>query len=569
MSLPARKPPTPVAVYAAPSGILDLTDKQRDVMFKRALFLKPVHHLMDIGVKRRTACKRVLGQLKRGELPPDYVALAKSVGRKGNAFPSEGTMMRWLSDAESGDQTRLAPKQTGRRHVAEGWEAAAEREYSRMQKPSMYTVFENLQADFPDISYNKVNRYLNSLPATRGRDGAARVGKHFHALNKRDYVERDLSNLQPGEIWQGDGHRVDTYLAHPVTGRPWRPELTAWIDVVSRYIVGWYLSENESTTTTNFALCHALESCEHQPLIVHVDNGSGFASRAMAAPNVGLYDQLGIEPMFAIPGNPKAKGHIERWFRTFEEKFGKRWDTYCGVDMAPEANRRLTVEVKSGKRELPSLYQYVEGVREFVEWYNHRPHRGLAGRTPASVWAERTPNPIADISAVNLRERAECKVIRLRVRLHNRWYKSPELVDFEGRQVITEYWLHDDARVRVLDLQGRFICEAGLVKKSPYLPDSRLEERRQKNLEQQRRRAQEKLDDVSARARLVLPHEEQLARLEKHSALSVDDADALEHSPGIRLNLTPDFEEMAEPAGPRLDLSLAVDDGAFDDEEYI
>ena len=271
-------------VRPSASALLELTDAQREMLFKRALFLKPIRQLIDVGCSQSTAVNRVLGQIKRRELPSDYITLAYTVGRKGRNVPSASTIKAWLKAVDSENAVALAPKHTGRQHVAEGWEAAAERAYARMQKPSIASVVDDLKPHFPSISYDKVRRYLQALPETRGTNGPARVGRHFFKQSRSDYRERDLSNLRPGEIWQGDGHRVDTYLAHPMTGRVWRPELTAWIDVVSRYIVGWYLAENESTATTNFALCHALQTSGHQPLMVHVDNGSGFASRLMADP---------------------------------------------------------------------------------------------------------------------------------------------------------------------------------------------------------------------------------------------------------------------------------------------
>lgn len=549
---PAPQPCHPSDVRA--SGVLDLTDRQRTVLVRKVGFLRPIQQMVARGVSRRTACERVLGQLRRHELGPDYHALALSVGPRGQKLPAVSTVMRWLAEAEGNDPTALAPKHTGRRHVPEGWEAAAERLYARMQQPSMYSVYEELAENFPALSYAKVRRHLGQLPAQRGAQGPARVGRHYHAQSRANYRERDLSTIRPGEVWQGDGHRVDVYLAHPATGHIWRPELTVWLDVASRYVTGWYIAEHESTVTTHFALCHALQSCNHLPLFLHVDNGSGFAARTMRDEHIGLYRQLDVEPIFAIPGNPKAKGHVERFFLTLEGKYGKRWDTYCGPDMAPEANRRLAAEVKAGRRTLPSLAQYAEGLRAWIDWYHQRPHRGLDGRTPAQVWAERTPNPVPELAEIHLRERAVCKVARQRIRLHNRVYRDPLLAEVEGREVIVEYWLHDDQTVRVLDMRQRHLCAATLVRKDPYLPASRMEERRQKNLAAQRKRAQLRLDEVDARARGVLP--------EPHTSRALEALGALEAEPSPtelaaepHLVLDPAWNGDAEPEGSRLDIT--------------
>ena len=258
-----------------------------------------------------------------------------------------------------------------------------------------------------------------------------------------------------------------------------------------------------------------------------------------------------------------------RWFLTMESQFGKKWDTYCGVDMAPEANRRLAADVKAGRRRLPSLAEYAAALGEYIERYNHRPHRGLNGAIPADVWAQRDENPVMDLGAIELRERANCKVFRQRVTLHGRRYKAPVLADVDGREVIVEYWLHNDKQVRVLDQQGRLLCTADLVNKSPYLPESRIEERRQRNLEARRQRAQRKLDEVNERARGALPHEAELGQLEARGALSKEADESIEHEPRIKLDLAPDFREMDEPDGARFVLSQAANGGPIDDEECI
>ena len=112
---------------------------------------------------------------------------------------------------------------------------------------------------------SRVERYLKALPATLGKYSPARVGPHLHKLTRRTYQRRSLDEVLVGEIYAGDGHTVDCYVAHPNTGKPYRPELTVFIDIKSSYVVGWYMSEAESAHSTLFALSHAMRSHNYVP----------------------------------------------------------------------------------------------------------------------------------------------------------------------------------------------------------------------------------------------------------------------------------------------------------------
>ena len=427
------------------------------------------------------------------------------------ACPNRATFYRWDDKYRqhlSGDNVAAAPAHKGSERKVGGWEALAYRLWNTPTKRTISSIARELREEhqFSDASDARVRGYINALPANMREKSSARMGARLYKNSQRGFVRRDTGCIPAGFIYQGDGHTVDAYIAHPFTGDIWRPELTVWIDVGSRYIAGWYISESESSHSTLFALSRALVGHDHVPAMLHIDNGSGYASKMMSDASTGYYARFDIEAMFALPYNAKAKGQVERFFGTMERDFGKRLPTYCGADMAAEALQLIAREVKTGKRQLPSLQSYIAGLAAWIEKYHHREHKGLDGRTPAQVWAEREQCPLHTPSDAIVRPRIERVVGRQSVRLHNREYGSAALVAYNGEPLVVEYDLLDDSSVRILARDGRWICDAGLIRKADYLPASRIDEAQQRRLDGQIGRLKHKQNELEARAALSISH---------------------------------------------------------------
>ncbi|MFI5447732.1 hypothetical protein [Polaromonas sp. UC242_47] len=100
--------------------------------------------------------------------------------------------------------------------------------------------------------------------------------------------------------------------------------------------------------STLFALSQALRMHDHVPAWVYVDRGAGYRSKMLSDEVTGFYSRFDIGMISALPGNPHGKGWIERWFRTCRDKHDKFFaggQVYCGDDMAPETNRRLSADL--------------------------------------------------------------------------------------------------------------------------------------------------------------------------------------------------------------------------------
>jgi putative transposase len=419
--------------------------------------------------------------------------------------PSIPTLKRWLAAYKREGKAGLLPSHTGRQRVDYGWEARAVELYNIGSKPDPSDVaFHLIREGFGEVTAERVRTYIKTLPATLGKNSPSRVGKKLHKLTKQNYVARHMDDIKVGDIYAADGHTVDCYVAHPETGGLFRPELTVFLDLKSRYPVGWWISESESTTTTLFALSNALTTHDHVPAFIYVDVGSGYKAKLMTDEVTGFYAKFDIEPIFALPGNPHGKGWIERFFKTIRNKHDKFFDggnAYCGDDMAQEVNRRLSTDVKNGRRTLRSLTDYVESLKLFFAQYVETPMpKALVGQAPAEVFATLQPVSLGVPMDAVARPSVMRTVSRMSITLDKRRYFCDALALFDGASVRVEYDMHDDEHVWVSDASGRHICVATITERKGVVSKSRLEDQRAKRLQGQLKRLDKHADEARDRA---------------------------------------------------------------------
>lgn len=340
-----------------------------------------------------------------------------------------------------------------------------------------------------------------------GRSSPARIGKNLYRLTEKAYVRRSTENALPGDVYVADGYRADVYLAHPVTGGIWRPELTVAIDMRSRVCVGWRADEHEGTYAVQNMWAECFARWGHVPPMIYVDNGSGYKNALMSDELTGFYARAGVQQIIhAIPGNPHGKGWVERFFRQVKDDFLKLWHGgafYCGTDMAPEALQKLVRDVKSGQVVLPSLAQFAEAFNDWLDRYAHRAHPEDKTTTRAALWSQLAAIP-PHASVTELKRQATVLTVhRAAIKHGRRTYSHADLHAFNGQKLVLEYDLMDD-RVGVIRTQdGRWVCDAHLVTAIDAIAPNRLEEKRQARASDAMARLQKKMDEQKARAGLV------------------------------------------------------------------
>lgn len=469
-----------------------------------------VKEFVDIGLlTQNNALALLVERFDSGALDVGLQTAMTAAAKKDRARPGEKTIAQWCKDyKEAGyNKVGLLPGHRGNVRKPEDWWSVALALYNQPSNNSVASVHRALcEVHGFAVGYDQVLGYLRSLPSKYGKNGVARMGENLHRLKEKPFISRTTRNLKPGDLYAADGYCADVYLAHPLTGGLWRPELTVSIDVRSRYPVHWRADEHEGTEAVQNMWAEAIARWDHLPLEFYVDNGSGHKNHLMSDELTGFYDRVGVSVIHAIPGNPHGKGWIERFFRTVRDDFLKMWKPafYCGDDMAPEARNHTLREVKAGRLQWPSLAEFTDAFNAWIARYVNRPHPEEPGMTIAQVWSGLVPVSPA-LSLVELkRQSVLLTVSRGRMTHGKRIYAHGDLYAFNGQKLILEYDLADDHVGVVRTKEGHLVCDAHLIVAMDVRDPNRLEEKRRKRAENQAKRGERKLAEQQARAGRII-----------------------------------------------------------------
>ncbi len=498
-----------------------LKDWQRTTAEARLSIVAEVRRLAAIGGKE-SAIRAVIQGAAEGTLPQQLqqlvtVANARSGGADGKRTLSRRTLYRWLEEAVGGVGA-LAPKAAEKAEIP-GWAPQLLKLYQQPQKPALAYAIEQLHTTIPPgvnpPTYAAARRFLKRMSVLDVQAG--RMGPREHK-NLRAYVKRDTGDMWPAEAYTADGHTFDAEIAHPLHGKPFRPEITTVIDIATRRAVGWSAGLAESTWAVLDALRNACET-GGIPAIFYVDNGSGYRNAAMASEATGFMARLGITLTHSLPYNSQARGIIERAHQTLWVRAAKTLATYMGADMDREAKLavyKLTrAEAKAGARSklLTGWSDFVRFCQAQIDAYNDRPHRALPkvrgadgklrNQSPNEAWAAAiadgwTSTPVEKAEVDDLfRPYKEAVTRRGLVQLFSNSYFARELEAHHGDTVRVGYDIHCAERVWIRDQQGRLICVAEFEgNKRSYFPESFIEQAAAKRAKGRIARAQLRIDEA-------------------------------------------------------------------------
>ena len=172
------------------------------------------------------------------------------------------------------------------------------------------------------------------------------------------YTKPQLVATAPNQVWSWD----TTKLPGPTKGTYYT--LYVILDIFSRYIVGWQVTERESATAAQalIAACCARQRIGREQLTVHADRGSPMVAKSTAQ----LYLDLGVAKSHSRPHTSNDNPYSESNFRTLKYR----------PDMPAQ---------------LGSLAHARQVVGELVDWYNDdHYHVGIALLHPVDVHYGRT-----------------------------------------------------------------------------------------------------------------------------------------------------------------------------------
>ena len=517
--LPEPVSPTCKAVEArkeeAPQELTQLKGWQRKVFNARLALFREFEHLQGLHGTNK-AVDILVDMAREGSLPEHLQrCVAEANARKGdNRTLSRSMVLGWQRRVRKHGVAGLAPAAVERHEVPE-WAPFFLAAYQIPTNPSIPEAMEVMAGRLPEgmvmPSYHQV-LYWHNKRSRLDQEKGRRTGSAYQAL--KGYRKRDTSGYRPLTIAQCDGHSYKAYVAHPVTGKPYHPEVCAVLDVATRVAVGWSAGLAESALTVAAAIRHAATVNEAKPYggifdILYTDGGSGNKAKINADDTTGLFARIGTTFETGRPGNPQGRGLIEKSNQSIWIRAAKRLPAYTGKSMDQGARRNMYLAIqrdfknKGYSEHLLSWKQFQEYCQEAVDDYNNRPHSALPKLTDPETGRKRHMTPLecwvwhiadgwkpeehqlseAEVEVLWL-PREERTVARATVSLGNNHYYNSMLAHMEGRKVQVAYYPTDASRVQIWDMEGRLVCyaeyEKNLVDMFPKAMVEQAQERRTK-----------------------------------------------------------------------------------------
>jgi putative transposase len=168
-------------------------------------------------------------------------------------------------------------------------------------------------------------------------DGADQVRERRAQRRHPEYKKPQLVATAPNQVWSWD----TTKLPGPTKGAYYT--LYVILDIFSRYIVGWQVTERESAAAAQelIAACCEQQRIVREQLTVHADRGSPMVAKSTAQ----LYIDLGVAKSHSRPHTSNDNPYSESNFRTLKYR----------PDMPDQ---------------LGSLPHARQVVRQLIDWYN-------------------------------------------------------------------------------------------------------------------------------------------------------------------------------------------------------
>lgn len=176
------------------------------------------------------------------------------------------------------------------------------------------------------------------------------------------YLLRNMEIVRPNQVWA-----IDISYVPMASGFMY---LTAIIDLYSRYIVGWQLSNSLEKEVQTELLEATIARCG-KPEVVNSDQGSQYT----CAHWVECLNRHQIRISMDGKGRATDNAYIERWFRSVKHRH---------IYLNPASNGW-------------ELYQGIEG---FVRKYNRRRHQGISRQKPKDLYFSNCENLTKKVTMV-------------------------------------------------------------------------------------------------------------------------------------------------------------------------
>ena len=288
------------------------------------------------------------------------------------------------------------------------------------------------------------------------------------------FIVRNAALLKAGQVLVADGHSLNFQVINPFTGKPCRATLLGFLDWKSGGLVGYDIMLEECTQNIASALRNAILKMDHIPEYVYQDNGRAFKSKFFNGDKkfeelgfTGVYNKLGIKPVYATPYNARAKV-IERFFLDFQESFEKLIPSYIGTSIENKPaylmrNEKLHKNIHEKYSFTPTIEQALKMIEKWLEFKHSQPCPNAKDKTIQEVLNEIEKQNIDENSLDDLMMAQEIKSIgRNGIRFLKADYFDEALYGIKEKTVI-KYSLFDLSYIKVYSMKGEFICKANRI----------------------------------------------------------------------------------------------------------
>lgn len=297
----------------------------------------------------------------------------------------------------------------------------------------------------------------------------AREGEKALKDKVATFITRDPALLDVGECLVADGHRLSFEVINPFTGKPCRAMLVAYIDWKSYALCGYEIMLEENTQCIASALRNSIIHLGKIPMAAYQDNGKAFRSKFFNKTTdfrecgfTGLFEKLGIKPVYAEPYNARAK-IIERWFLEFQETFERLLPSFTGANINDKPAWRMRNEKFHKANRIgftPTIEQAISYIEKWRAFHYAQPCPHVEGRTIGEVYAAgRGPGVDAAMLDDLMMVEKTATIYRNGIRFLGEYYYDEVLYGYKGEAII-KYSLFDLSHIKVYLTDGRFLCLA-------------------------------------------------------------------------------------------------------------
>ncbi|MEM9679515.1 MAG: DDE-type integrase/transposase/recombinase [Bacteroidota bacterium] len=245
---------------------------------------------------------------------------------------------------------------------------------------------ELLDRQLDPISLSTLKRVLQDREL-RNQCDPVRFGKKY--ADEHIYPHMIRREPEPGELFQIDATRLNISVLSKDRLKPVFLWLCVVMDVHSRSIIGYSLSLSENTKMILEALRSALINFKYIPKQLLHDNHKAYSSGEFRKFSNKLFE-MGVDFRASRVGNPKDKGHVERWFGTFQSEFLRNVYGFLGEGIKTKRpGGRVPKEVEHELRKRKNMK--TEGelrliIDKLIADYNNTPRK--SERSPNTILAE-------------------------------------------------------------------------------------------------------------------------------------------------------------------------------------